>query len=172
MSWARELYSYRVRNGMKDAPFARCVPPGGPRQFLGPQGFQFVEQRDLGRILVLLGDGDRNWRIINTDGRPVAQAADVVSSYYGTSVGHWEGDTLVVDSVGYNEKFWFHPFGLPHTEGLHLTERFTRTDLSTMKYEAIVDDPRTYTKPWTMAYDMRWIANQELQEFFCEEKTS
>jgi len=172
MPWARAVLDYRVRTSFRDDPFSRCVPPGGPRQFLGPQGFQLVEQRDLGRILVLLGDGDRNWRIIYTDGRPVAQPADVVSSYYGTSVAKWDGDTLVVDSVGYNEKFWFHASGLPHTEALHLTERFTRTDLSTMKYEATVDDPRTYTKPWTLNYTMRWVANQELQEFFCEEKTS
>ncbi|HXD76138.1 MAG TPA: DUF6152 family protein [Vicinamibacterales bacterium] len=172
MSWARAVLDYRVRNSFKDDPFARCVPPGGPRQFLGPQGFQFVEQRDLGRVLVLLGDGDRNWRIIYTDGRPVAQAADVVASYYGTSSGKWEKDTFVVDSVGYNEKFWFFAGGLPHTEALHLTERFTRTDLSTMKYEVTVDDPRTYTKPWKASYTMRWIAGRELQEFFCEEKTS
>jgi hypothetical protein len=172
MPWAKAVYDYRVRNGLKDDPAGRCVPPGGPRQFLGSQGFQFVEQRDLGRILVLLGDGDRNWRIIYTDGRPLGQPADVVSSYYGSSVGRWDKDTLVVDSVGYNEKFWFLSGGLPHTEALHLTERFTRTDLSTMKYEITVDDPRTYTKPWSASWTMRWMANQEIQEFFCEEKTS
>ncbi len=172
MSWAKAVLDYRVRSQFKDDPAARCVPPGGPRQFLGPQGFQFVEQRELGRILVLLGDGDRNWRIIYTDGRPVAQPADVVASYYGTSVGRWEKDTLVVDSVGYNEKFWFLSGGLPHTEALHLTERFTRTDLNTLTYDVTVDDPRTYTKPWTAHYTMHWMANRELQEFFCEEKTS
>ncbi len=172
MSWAKAVHDYRLRTGFKDDPLARCVPPGGPRQFLGPQGFQFVEQRELGRVLVLLGDGDRNWRIIYTDGRAQGQPADVVSSYYGSSVGHWEKDTLVVDSVGYNEKFWFLSGGLPHTEALHLTERFTRTDLNTLKYEVTVDDPRTYTKPWTANWTMRWVANQEIQEFFCEEKTS
>ena len=172
MPWAKALYDYRIRNGLKDDPASRCVPPGGPRQFLGPQGFQFVEQRELGRILVLLGDGDRNWRIIYTDGRPLGQPADVVSSYYGSSIGRWDKDTLVVDSVGYNEKFWFLSGGLPHTEALHLTERFTRTDLSTMKYDINVDDPRTYTKPWNASWTMRWMANQEIQEFFCEEKTS
>jgi hypothetical protein len=172
LPWAKAVYDYRIRNGLRDDPAGRCVPPGGPRQFLGPQGFQFVEQRELGRILVLLGDGDRNWRIIYTDGRPLGQPADVVSSYYGSSVGRWDKDTLVVDSVGYNEKFWFLSAGLPHTEALHLTERFTRTDLSTMKYDVTVDDPRTYTKPWNASWTMRWIANQEIQEFFCEEKTS
>ena len=172
MSWAKALRDYRVRTGLRDDPMARCVPPGGPRQFLGPQGFQFVEQRELGRILVLLGDGDRNWRIIYTDGRPQGQPADVVSSYYGSSVGRWDKDTLIVDSVGYNEKFWFMNGGLPHTEALHLTERFTRSDLSTLKYEVTVDDPRTYTRPWKANWTMHWIANQEIQEFFCEEKTS
>jgi hypothetical protein len=172
LPWAKAVHDYRVRTGFRDDPIARCVPPGGPRQFLGPQGFQFVEQRELGRILVLLGDGDRNWRIIYTDGRPQGQPADVVSSYYGSSVGRWDKDTLVVDSVGYNEKFWFMNGGLPHTEALHLTERFTRTDLSTLKYDVTIDDPRTYTKPWNASWTMRWMANQEIQEFFCEEKTS
>jgi hypothetical protein len=172
MPWAKAVLDYRVRTEFKDDPAARCVPPGGPRQFLGPQGFQFVEQRELGRILVLLGDGDRNWRIISTDGRPLGQPADVVASYYGTSSGRWEKDTLVVDSVGYNEKFWFLSGGLPHTEALHLTERFTRQDLNTLKYEVTVDDPRTYTKPWTALWTMRWAPDQEIQEFFCEEKTS
>jgi hypothetical protein len=172
LPWAKAVLDYRVRTQFKDDPAARCVPPGGPRQFLGPQGFQFVEQRELGRILVLLGDGDRNWRIINTDGRPQGQPADVVSSYYGTSSGRWEKDTLVVDSVGYNEKFWFLGGGLPHTEALHLTERFTRQDLNTLKYEVTVDDPRTYTTPWTALWTMKWVPDREIQEFFCEEKTS
>lgn len=172
MPWAKQVYDYRVRTGFKDDPFARCIPPGGPRQLLGPNGFQFVEQRELGRILVLLGDGDRNWRIIYTDGRPLAQPADVVSSYYGTSVGRWDKDTLVVDSVGYNEKFWMLAGGLPHTEALHLTERFTRADLNTLKYDVTIDDPQTYTTPWTAHWTMRWVPDQEIQEFFCEEKTS
>jgi hypothetical protein len=172
MPWAKAVIDYRVRTQFKDDPAKRCVPPGGPRQFLGPQGFQFVEQRELGRILVLLGDGDRNWRIIYTDGRPQGQPADVVASYYGSSVGRWEKDTLVVDSAGYNEKFWFMSGGLPHTEALHLTERFTRQDLNTLKYEVTVDDPRTYTRPWTGVWTMQWLADREIQEFFCEEKTS
>jgi hypothetical protein len=172
LPWAKAVLDYRIRTQFKDDPAARCVPPGGPRQFLGPQGFQFVEQRELGRVLVLLGDGDRNWRIIYTDGRPLGQPADVVSSYYGSSIGRWDKDTFVVDSVGYNEKFWFLSGGLPHTEALHLIERFTRQDLNSMKYEVTVDDPRTYAKAWTAAWTMRWVPDQEIQEFFCEEKTS
>ena len=147
----------------------QCQPPGGPRQFQMPNGVQFIEQPEIGRVLVLLGGGDRNWRAIYTDGRPAAQADEVVPTYYGTSVGKWEGDTLVVDSVGFNESFWMANGGLPHTEALHLTERFTRTDRNTLRYEVTVDDPRAYTRPWKATWTLRWIANEDIQEFFCEE---
>jgi hypothetical protein len=132
-------------------------------------GFQFVEQRELGRILVLFGGGNRNWRIIYTDGRPLGQAAEAVPSYFGSSVGRWEKDTLVVESVGYNERFWMTNGGLPHTEALHLLERFSRPDLNTLRYEVTVDDPRTYTRQWRSAWDVRWVPDREIEEFFCEE---
>jgi len=167
--WAKSVYEYRQRTLLKDDPLTRCLPPGGPRQFQMPNGFQFIEQRELGRILVLLGGADRNWRVIYTDGRPQGQADEVVRGYYGNSVGKWEKDTLVVDVVGFNEHFWFANGGLPHTEALHLTERFTRPDLNTLKYEVMVDDPRTYTRPWNGGWNMQWVPNEEIQEYFCEE---
>jgi hypothetical protein len=167
--WAKAVYEYRQRNLLKDDPFTRCLPPGGPRQFQTPYGFQFIEQPELGRILVLLGGGDRNWRVIYTDGRPQGQPDEVVRSYYGNSVGHWEKDILIVDSIGFNEKFWFTNGGLPHTEALHLVERFSRPDLNTLKYEVTVDDPRTYTRPWTGGWTVGWVPNEEIQEYFCEE---
>jgi hypothetical protein len=117
----------------------------------------------------LLGAGNRNWRIIYTDGRPAVQASEAVASYYGTSVGKWEGDTLIVDSVGFNEKFWMTSGGLPHTEALHLIERFSRPDMDTLKYEVTVDDPRAYTRRWTASWTVQWIAGEDLQEYFCEE---
>jgi len=167
--WAKALYELRQRRLLRDDPLGRCIPPGGPRQFMVPNGFQFIEQRELGRILVLLGGGDRNWRIIFTDGRPQSPPAELVPTYYGSSVGKWQGDTLVVDSVGFNEKFWLTNGGLPHTEGLHLTERFSRPDLNTLKYEVTVDDPRTYTRPWTGGWTVQWVPDQDVQEYFCEE---
>jgi len=167
--WAKAIYEFRQRNLLKDDPYNRCVPPGGPRQFLMPNGFQFVEQRDLGRVLILLGGGDRNWRMIYTDGRPQGQASEAVLTYYGNSVGRWEGDTLIVDSVGYNEGFWFTNGGLPHTEALHLVERFSRPDMNTLRYEVTVDDPRAYTRTWTGGWTMQWVPDQEIQEYFCEE---
>ena len=167
--WAKVVYEYRQRTLLKDDPLSRCLPPGGPRQFQTPHGFQFVEQKELGRILVLLGGGDRNWRVIYTDGRAQGQAEEAVRGYYGTSVGHWEKDTLVVDTIGFNERFWMANGGLPHTEALHLTERFSRPDLNTLKYEVTVDDPRTYTRPWTGGWTVQWVPNEEIQEYFCED---
>jgi hypothetical protein len=167
--WARAVYEYRQRSLLKDDPIARCLPPGGSRQFQSPNGFQFIEQPELGRILVLLGGGNRNWRIIYTDGRPAVQPSEAVASYYGTSVGKWEGDTLVVDSVGFNEKFWMTGGGLPHTDALHLIERFSRPDMETLTYEVTVDDPRAYTRRWTASWTVQWVAGEDLQEYFCEE---
>jgi len=169
LPWAKALYLHRQRTLLKDDPLARCMPPGGPRQFQMPNGVQFIEQRELGRVLVLMGGGNRNWRVIYTDGRPQGQAAEAVLTYYGTSVGRWEKDVLVVDSIGYNERFWFANGGLPHTETLHLTERFSRPDLNTMKYEVTVDDPRTYTRPWTGGWTLQWMAGEDIEEYFCEE---
>ena len=167
--WARALYEYRQRMLLQDDPLGRCLPPGGPRQFQMPYGFQFIEQPEVGRILVLHGGGNRNWRVINTDGRPAVAASEAVASYYGTSVGKWEGDTLVVDSVGFNEKFWMTGGGLPHTEALHLIERFSRTNLNMLRYEVTVDDPRTYTRRWSGGWTVQWVPDEELQEYFCEE---
>ena len=167
--WARSLYLYRQRTRLKDDPMARCYPPGGPRQFQIPGGFQFVEQPALGRILVLLGGGNRNWRVIHTDGRPPEQAAEAVLSFYGTSVGRWEKDTLVVESSGYNERFWFSKGGLPHTEALRLVERFSRPNLGTLRYEVTVNDPRTYTRPWTGGWSAQWVPDSEIKEWFCED---
>jgi Family of unknown function (DUF6152) len=167
--WARAVYEFRQRTLLKDDPLGRCLPPGGSRQFQMPYGFQFVEQPELGRILVLHGGGNRNWRVIYTDGRPPVPASEAVASYYGTSVGRWEGDTLVVDSVGFNEKFWMTAGGLPHTEALHLIERFSRPNLNTLRYEVTVDDPRTYTRRWNGSWTIQWVPDEELQEYFCEE---
>ena len=167
--WAKAVYLHRQRTLLKDDPIARCMPPGGPRQFQMPNGVQLIEQRELGRVLVLMGGGNRNWRVIYTDGRPQGQAAEVVLTYYGTSVGRWEKDTLIVDSIGYNERFWFSNGGLPHTEALHLTERFSRPDANTLRYDVTVDDPRTYTRPWTGGWTLQWVAGEDIEEYFCEE---
>jgi len=169
LPWSKAIFEQRQRRFLRDDPYSKCMPQGGPRQFQSANGFQFVEQKELNRILILQGGGNRNWRVIYTDARPVGSPAEAVPTYYGSSVGRWEKDTLVVESVGYNEKFWLTSGGLPHTEALKLTERFTRTDLNTLKYEVIVDDPRTYSKPWTGGWTIQWVPDQEIQEYFCED---
>jgi hypothetical protein len=171
--WARDLYVYRQSNFLKDDPmFLFCKPPGGPRQFQQPYGFQMVEDRDFNRIFVLLGGGNRNRRIMYTDARPhIGQINGDADNplYYGRSVARWEGDTLVADVRGFNEKFWFDNGGLPHTELLELTEKYTRVDMKTMKYEVTVNDPGAYTKPWTSTWTLEWIAGEELPYFLCQD---
>jgi len=168
-AWAKDLYEYRQKNLLKDDPMASCLPPGTPRQFQVPFGLQIVEQPDRQRIFVMSGGANRNWRVINLDGRPLPTADDGVSVYYGNSVGHWEGDTLVVNSAGFNERFWFSNGGLPHTENLKLMERISRPDFETLKYEVTVDDPATYTRPWTSGWTLQWISDQETEEYFCDD---
>ena len=94
---------------------------------------------------------------------------NLTPSYYGHNVGHWEGDTLVVDSVGYNERFWFDRGAHPHTEQLHLVERFTRVDFDNIKYEVTIDDPGAYTAPWSGQFNLRLDPGDELFEYVCQD---
>ena len=111
-------------------------------------------------------DGVLNEPLIR-DGRPHPPDPDV--SFNGDSRAHWEGDTLVVDTVGFNEKFWMSRDGLPHTDRLHLIERFSRPDARTLRYEVTIDDPGAYTRPWSSTWTMRWVAGQEMPVYFCQE---
>src|SRR4029079_8895969 len=128
----------------------------GPQAWRGlsqqPYGVQFVEDRELKRIFVLIGSGNSNYRIIQTDGRTHAGQVggdDDNPLYYGRSVAKWEGDSLVADTRGFNEDFWFTNGGLPHTEQLRLIEKFTRADFDTLKYEVTIEDSGAYTRPWS-----------------------
>lgn len=171
--WARDLFELRQRNRLADDPqYLYCLPPGGPRQFQEAYGVQFIEDREHKRIFVFVGSVDRNWRLIYLDGRQqVGQVRGDADNplYYGRAVGQWEGDTLVVDTKGFNEKFWFSNGGLPHTDKLHLIERFTRTDTNTLKYEVTIDDPGAYTRTWKSEWTLQWIAGEELPVFFCQD---
>jgi len=81
----------------------------------------------------------------------------------------WEGETFVVDTKGFNEKFWMSNGGLPHTDQLHLIERYTRTDLNTLKYEVTIDDPGAYTRPWKSSWDLKWVPGEETPYFLCQD---
>jgi hypothetical protein len=170
--WARDLYEYRQRNFLKDDPlFVYCKPPGAVRQFQMPYGVQFLEDKNFGRVFLVEGGGNHIWHFIYTDGRPQTGEARGNADnplYYGNARGRWEGDTFVVDSKMFNEKFWFTNGGLPHTEQLHLVERFTRTDFNTLKYEVTINDPAAYTRPWTAGWNLQWVPD-DLPSFYCQD---
>jgi hypothetical protein len=174
--WALGLYEHRQRRRLVDDPmFINCKPPGGVRQYQSPLGLQIVEDRERQRIFLLLGSGNSNYRVIYLDGR--AQQGQVRGDddnplYYGRSVGAWQGDTLVVQTVGFNEDFWFSAGGLPHTDKLRLTERFSRPDFDTLRYEVTVDDAGAYTRPWTSRWDLRWVGGEEPAPYFCQDNRS
>jgi len=171
--WALALYRERQQRFLQDDPmFLNCKPPGGPRQFQMPEGVQFVEDRQRQRIFVLIGGGNNNFRIIYLDGRShrgQVGGDDDNPLYYGRSVAKWEGDTLVADTRGFNEDFWFTNGGLPHSDQLRLVERFTRTDYDTLKYEVTIEDPGAYTRPWSSSWTLRWVAGEELPRHYCQE---
>jgi hypothetical protein len=106
---------------------------------------------------------------IYMDGRPHPKEAYDLPTWFGHSVGHWEGDTLVVDTVGFNEGHWMSRNGDIRTDQQHVVEKFTRTDYNTLKYEATVDDPGAYTKPWTIGWDVKWVPGAEMEEAVCQE---
>jgi hypothetical protein len=170
--WAEALYMSRQRRYLQDDPtYLRCKPPGGPRQFQLPQGVKFAEDRDRQRMFVLVGGGNHNYHIVYLDGRePVGQVAgdDDNPLYYGRSVGTWEQDTLVLETRGFNEDFWFTNGGLPHTDQLRLTERISRPDFDSLLYEVTVDDPGAYTRPWTSSWTLRWVSG-DLPSHYCQE---
>ena len=162
--WARALFQYRRANQFE--PHTRCKPSGGPRQFLTPYGVEFVEMQDLKRIFIMDIGGPHTFRTIYMDGR--AHPKNLEPSYYGDSTGKWEGDTLVVDTVGFNEAFWISR-GIPTTDRLHMIERFTRNDSNTMKYEVTIDDPGAYTASWTAGFQLSWDQGLELFEYVCQD---
>jgi hypothetical protein len=165
--WALALYRFRQGNGLADDPMHDCIGPGNPRQMHTPGGLRIIQDRNYNRVYLLFGGGNRGWRTIYMDGRAPPNPDEVTATFYGLSVGHWEGDTLVAESIGFNTRFWMTNSGLPHTEALRLTERFTRPSHDVLEYEVTIDDPRTYTRKWKSAWTLKWRPG-DIAEQFCE----
>jgi hypothetical protein len=165
--WARALTNHRQALALASEPYTRCKVSGGPRQFMSPYGLEIVQRPELQRIYVFNTSNAQSFRVIYMDGRTHPPLAS--PGYLGHSIGHWDGDTLVVDTIGFSEAFWMNRDGLPHTSRLHLVERLTRTDFETLNYEVTVDDPGAYTAPWTSGYTLGWSAGAELFEYVCQE---
>ena len=146
----------------KNDPEANCLPTGVPR--MAPYPWRIVE--DPKHIFFLFEGNIHSFRQIFMDGRK--HSADPDPTWYGESIGSWDGDTLVVDTIGYNDKFWFDFAGHPHSEQLHTIERYTRTDSATLKIETEIIDPVMYSKPFTITFTSRSQPG-ELTEYICQE---
>ena len=164
--WARAAYDVRQIDQFE--PHTRCKASGVSRQFSTPYGTEFVEVPDLQRLYIMDNGGPNSYRIVYLDGRSFPESLPLTN--YGYSIGRWEGDTLVIETRGLNEKFWLDTRGTPHTAQLKFTERITRTDMNTLKYQATIDDPGAYTKPWTTTeFILRWRPGDELFEYICQQ---
>jgi hypothetical protein len=166
--WAEALYQQRVRNMGKDAPRATCLP----------DPFPYYHIVDLARIvqtpalIVILYQGSTNsiYRTIFTDGRQLPK--DPNPTWLGYSVGHWDGDTLVVDSAGFNDKSWLDVEGHPQTEALRITERFHRRDFGHMDLDMTIDDPGVFNRPFSVKIPKTFAADTDLLETVCENDRS
>jgi hypothetical protein len=164
--WAKGLFDARQQHDLE--PHARCKASGAVRQFLTPYGVEFVEIKELGRLYIFDIGGPHTFREVFMDGR--SHPSDPAPSNYGHNIGWWDGETLVVDSTGYNTDFWFERMGLPHTESVHVTEYFHRTDQSTIEYRFVMMDPAAYETPVEGRLTMTWREGEELFEYICQQQ--
>jgi hypothetical protein len=163
LPWAREVYAKRSIGFGKDSPDSQCLPPGPRAGLFGMDPVKFVQHKGL--LLILYEDAPT--RQIFLDGRPLP--SDPNPTWMGYSVGHWDGDTLVVESTGFNDRTWLDIPGHPHTDALRVTERFRRLDVGRMQLEMTFEDAKTYTRPWTISVDVGLTPDTELLEYVCNE---
>jgi len=164
LPWAQKLYEQRLASNGKDHPGAQCLPSGMPEKDTVPAPYKIVQTPDL---IVFLYESRTIYRQIFMDGRSLP--VDPNPTWQGYSVGHWDGDTLVVESSGFNGKEWLDMAGHPETEAMHLTERFTRRDVGHMDVQFTIDDPKAYVKPWTVSAKIHLVPEGDLIEYICEE---
>lgn len=159
--WVTERMLERQQDYYKTRPLYECLPSGPETDAYG--GWKRIVQTPA--TIVILNE-DLTYRVIHTDGRELE--AEPASSWMGYSVGRWDGDTLVVDSTGYNEKTWVNRNGVSHTEALRITERYRRPDFGHLEAEVTVSDPGAFTKPWSFSVNMTLAADTEMLESVCE----
>lgn len=164
LPWTLKTYNERVENRAKDDPEARCLPVGVPRFMFDPYPFQIIQTASQ---VIFVFEGDNYlWRIVDIGN---SHSKNLKPTWLGDAVGHYEGDTLVVDVTGFNGLAWLDQAGHATSDKLHLTERYTRTDSLTLKYEVTIDDPGAYAKPWTASNTVHWRPGMELMESICQE---
>src|SRR5581483_5824646 len=158
--WALKLAKERQS---QDDPEARCLPTGVPR--LAPYPWSIVQGPQ--HIYIMFEGNIHSYRQIFMDGRK--HSDDPTPTWYGESIGHYEGDTLVVDTIGFNDKFWFDFAGHPHTEQLHIVERYRRPDFGHLEWETTITDPGAYTRPFTVYGHSTLETNTNFMEYICQE---
>jgi hypothetical protein len=169
LPWAVELRAKREK-AVYEEPYVYCLPMSVPRSNPYPWKIAMAyTSKGLTHIYIIHEAGDDGApRVVYMDGRE--HPKDLEPTWWGHSIGHWEGDTLVVDTVGYNDKFWFDARGTPHTEKLHTIEKFTRTNFGTLQREVILDDPGTFSRPVNLHFTARLLRpGQDLMEYICTE---
>ncbi|HEY4365514.1 MAG TPA: hypothetical protein VGN17_31425 [Bryobacteraceae bacterium] len=162
LPWAEAVTKERVAKLGLDNPVSRCLPPG-PSIGLFGELQKVIQTRD--EVAILNESGI--FRQVFTDGRPLPE--DPSPAWQGYSVGHWEGDTLVVETAGFNDRSWLDFGGHPHTEALRVTERYRRKDFGHMRLEVTFDDPKTFTRAWSIGMDVFLVPDTELLETVCNE---
>jgi hypothetical protein len=161
--WARALRQQRVQDFRKDSPLAHCLPVSVP--FLNFRGLSRIVQTP--ELIVMLHESPNSpHRSIFLDGRQLPKEPS--PTWLGYSVGHWEGDTLVINSVGFNDQGWLDVGGNPQTESLRLTERFRRPDFGHLELDVTFEDPKAFTKPFTLHITKNYVADTEIMEDVCE----
>jgi len=162
--WAQKVLEERIENNGKDHPGARCWPSGIPEKNNIPDGLKLVQTPDL---TLVLHESRTIYRQIFTDGRPLPK--DAQPAWMGYSIGRWEGDTFIVETIGQNGKTWLDMRGLPATDALKVTERFTRPTIGRILIDVTIDDPKAYTKPWNVQLSWSLQPDTDLIESICEE---
>jgi len=162
--WAEALYKQRRATDSRDDPTASCIVGGVPRSDLVPYPFKILQ---VPGTVVILYEAVHSYRQIFTDGRKLPEEPN--PNWFGYSVGRWEGDAFVVETTGFNDNVWLDNAGRPATGSLRVTERFVRKDFGHMDVHITINDPKAYTKPWSITLPLTFQADDELIEYICNE---
>jgi hypothetical protein len=164
LPWAKALHAERQQSLGVGAPTERCLPHGIPDAMLTRTlPFKIVQNP---RLTIILYEEFNNWRQVFMDGRPLP--TDPQPAWLGYSVGRWDGDVLVIETAGFNDKSWLDAGGTPHSDALRTTERLRRLDFGHMEAEFTFDDPKTFTRPWSAKVRFNLLPDTDLLEHHCD----
>ena len=164
--WAAQIQAQRESRNHVDDPYGYCLPPGTPRIDFGGGPFRILQTPQITALLyeTLVG---MTFRQVFTDGRPLPEVLD--PTWLGYSVGRWDGDTFVVETTGFKDGGWLDTLkGRPHSDALHVTERFRRINFGHMELTVTIDDPKAFVKPWTVMAPLTLLPDTDLVEAFCD----